>query len=85
MALQSALEERVNTGLAADQITPLAYKELYEIILQGRFAASYHEVDDLTDRIPSTNPGAEPPRDTRDSGSTRSHSTHLETSSSDQP
>ena len=37
------------------------------------------------DRIPSTTPGAEPPRDARDSGSARSHSTHLETSSSDQP
>ena len=38
-----------------------------------------------TDRIPSTTPGAEPPRDARDSGSARSHSTHLETSSSDRP
>ena len=38
-----------------------------------------------SDRIPSTNPGAEPPRDDRDSGSARSHSTHLETSSSDRP
>ena len=28
-------------------------------------------------RIPSTTPGAEPPRDARDSGSIRSHSTHL--------
>ena len=37
------------------------------------------------DRNPSTNPGAEPPRDARDSGSARSHSTHLETSSSDRP
>ena len=37
------------------------------------------------DRIPSTNPGAEPPRDARDSGSDRSHSTHLEASSSDRP
>ena len=37
------------------------------------------------DRIPSTTPGAEPPRDTKDSGSARSHSTHLETSSSDRP
>ena len=36
-----------------------------------------------SDRIPSTTPGAEPPRDARDSGSARSHSTHLETSSSD--
>ena len=39
----------------------------------------------LADRIPSTTPGAEPPRDARDSGSARSHSTHLETSSSDRP
>ena len=30
-------------------------------------------------------PGEEPPRDARDSGSARSHSTHLETSSSDRP
>ena len=37
------------------------------------------------DRIPPTNPGAEPPRDARDSGSARLHSTHLETSSSDRP
>ena len=48
VALQSALEERVNTGLAACRITPLASKELYEIVLQGHFAAGYHEVDDLT-------------------------------------
>ena len=40
---------------------------------------------DDPDRIPSTTPGAEPPRDARDSGSARSHSTHLETSSSDRP
>ena len=39
----------------------------------------------MGDRIPSTTPGAEPPRDARDSGSARSHSTHLETSSSDRP
>ena len=35
-----------------------------------------------SDRIPSTTPGAEPPRYARDSGSARSHSTHLETSPS---
>ena len=39
----------------------------------------------LHDRIPSTTPGEEPPRDARDSGSARSHSTHLETSSSNRP
>ena len=38
-----------------------------------------------SDRIPSTTPGTEPPRDARDSGSARSHSMHLETSSSDRP
>ena len=38
-----------------------------------------------SDRIPSTTPGAEPPRDAKDSGSARSHSTHLETSSSYRP
>ena len=37
------------------------------------------------DRIPSTTPGAEPPRDAKDYGSARSHSTHLETSSSNRP
>ena len=38
-----------------------------------------------SDRIPSTNPGAEPPRDARDSGSARSHSMHLETSTYMEP
>ena len=38
-----------------------------------------------SDRIPSTTPGAEPPRDARESGSARSDSTHLETSSSNRP
>ena len=38
-----------------------------------------------TDRIPSTTPGEEPPRDVGDSGPARSHSMHLETSSSDRP
>ena len=39
----------------------------------------------MSDRIPSRTPGAETPRDARDSGSARSHSTHLETNSSDRP
>ena len=38
-----------------------------------------------SDRIPSTTPGAEPPRDAKDSGSAGSHPTHLETSSSNRP
>ena len=37
------------------------------------------------DRIPSTTPGAEPPRGAKDSGSARSHSTYLETSSQKRP
>ena len=44
-----------------------------------------HLIFHMCDRIPSTTPGAEPPRDARDSGSVRSHSMHLETSSSDRP
>ena len=39
----------------------------------------------LFDRIPSPTPGAEPPRDAKDSGSARSHSMHLETNSSNRP
>ena len=46
-----------------------------------------YTVEDLMVRgkIPSTTPGAEPPRDAKDSGSARSHSMHLETSSSNRP
>ena len=54
----------------------------------GSGAGRQHSGEGLgkrNDRIPSTTPGAEPPRDAKDSGSARSHSTHLETSSSDQP
>ena len=43
------------------------------------------ELIDNNDRILSTTPGPEPPRDARDSGSARSHSMLLETSSSDRP
>ena len=44
-------------------------------------------VDEATkyDRNPSNTPGAEPPRDAKDSGSARSHSTKKETSSSGRP
>ena len=52
-------------------------------VIQGTFAAIERAENYLPDRIPSTTPGADPPRDARDSGSARSHSTHLETSSSD--
>ena len=58
-----------------------------EVDWRGHDSSSYHMNEFLfsDDRIPSTTPGAEPPRDARDSGSARSHSTHLETSSSNRP
>ena len=49
------------------------------------FSKRQNTVETSTDRIPSTTPGAEPPRGATDSGSARSHSTHLESSSSDRP
>ena len=66
------------------------YKALYGLKSSGlRWSQKIHDIMlDIgfsPDRIPSTTPGAEPPRDARDSGSARSHSTHLETSSSDRP
>ena len=63
-------------------------KEKYNLKLKGVGPLEYHlgcTYKKDPDRIPSTTPGAEPPRDARDSGSARSHSTHLETSSSDRP
>ena len=66
----------------------LAFHRVREAI-PARLMAFYwiqpaYSLSDI-DRIPSTTPGAEPPRDARDSGSARSHSTHLETSSSNRP
>ena len=58
----------------------MAHIQAYPV-LEGR---NCHPVKG-SDRIPSTTPGAEPPRDARDSGSARSHSTHLVTSPSDRP
>ena len=56
---------------------PYAVMKLFSQQLSG--------IKSVGDRIPSTTPGAEPPRDAKDSGSARSHSTHLETSSSNRP
>ena len=60
---------------------------LFEVPPMGFFVLGHagQFLFSLCDRIPSNTPGAEPPRDARDSGSARSHSTHLETSSSDRP
>ena len=57
----------------------------YPIFKNGRYYNIFIRHFKATVRIPSTTPGADPPRDARDSGSARSHSTHLETSSSDRP
>ena len=56
----------------------MAHAQAYPV-LEGRDCAQLNG----SDRIQSTNPGAEPPREARDTGSARSHSMHLETSSSD--
>ena len=50
----------------------MAHAQAYPV-LEGR---DCHPAEGECDRIPSTTPGAEPPRDVRDSGSARSHSTH---------
>ena len=51
----------------------------------GNKGAKWNSGGVASDRIPSTTPGAEPPRGAKDSGSARSHSTHLETSSQKRP
>ena len=48
VALQAALDERVNSGLGASRVTPLATKELYELLFQARLASHIHEAEDLT-------------------------------------
>ena len=63
-------------------------KYIHHLVQDSHLTVSSDATDhalEPDDRIPSTTPGAEPPRDARDSGSARSHSTHLETSSSDRP
>ena len=68
---------------------PKNEKELIEAVSEAYDMYPHHKINQtwlsLHDRIPSTTPGAEPPRDAKDSGSARSHSTHLETSSSNRP
>ena len=77
---------------------PVAWKSkrMKSVVLsttEAEYVAGSEVVKEITvlyqmlrsDRIPSTTPRAEPPRDARDSGSARSHSMHLETSSSELP
>ena len=69
--------------------TEAEYMALSEVVIELKFIVQLLQTMnievELPDRIPSTTPGAEPPRDARDSGSARPHSTHLETSSSKRP
>ena len=74
------VEDDINM-VASLQITPLEQESINAHLVED----DKHYDGMRIDRIPSTTPGAEPPRDAKDSGSARSHSTHLETSSSDQP
>ena len=73
-------------GWARPAVAPLGYRaSVLEALFGLIFKYKFQLCQCLCDRIPSTTPGAEPPRDARDSGSARSHSTHLETSPSDRP
>ena len=67
-------------------LSSMALVELTNMIEESYLITLSQDCFELyRDRIPSTTPGAEPPRDVKDSGSARSHSTHLETSSSNRP
>ena len=47
-ALQTAFNERVESGLSASCTTPLATKELYEMVVQGQLASHLFEGEDLS-------------------------------------
>ena len=57
----------------------------YKAAPDDEFVVYIKDLKSQGDRIPSTTPGAEPPRDAKDSGSARPHSTHPETSSTNRP
>ena len=46
--LQTAFNERVESGLSASRTTPLATKELYEMVVQGQLASHLFEGEDLS-------------------------------------
>ena len=48
VTLQVALDECVNSRLGASRVTPLATKELYELLFPARLASHVHEAEDLT-------------------------------------
>ena len=47
-ALQTAFNEQVESGLSASRTTPLATKELYEMVVQGQLASHLFEGEDLS-------------------------------------
>ena len=47
-ALQTAFNDRVESGLSASRTTPLATKELYEMVVQGQLASHLFEGEDLS-------------------------------------
>ena len=79
----------LQSGFILNKCSPAGFcaTPLISVGVSDMILSMYCFISTMTfpDRIPSTTPGAEPPRDARDSGSARSHSTHLETSSSDRP
>ena len=74
-----------NTTIPNSTLKKKSRSIAYHFVQEGAAWDKWRTTYVNTDRIPSTTPGAEPPRDAKDSGSARSHSTHLETSSSDRP
>ena len=86
--MMGMLQEAREHGFQVDYLHPKVHCTVFEDNSSALELARLPKIRPRTkhiDRIPSTTPGAEPPRDARDSGSARSHSTHLETSSSDRP
>ena len=47
-ALQAAFNERVESGLSASRTTPLATKELYEMVVQGQLTSHLFAGEDLS-------------------------------------
>ena len=78
-ALKCEMDNFIKFQLAGIPVRPFKYLDTPILIIACAPCSCVH------DRIPSTTPGAEPPRGAKDSGSARSHSTHLETSSQKRP
>ena len=87
--MQAEVAKLASKGQEASDLLTYLWKA-YFVVNEKKFVAYIKWLKDehdegRIDRIPSTTPGAEPPRDAKDSGSARSHPTHLETSFSNRP